>query len=227
MSGKEPPGLFITGTDTGVGKTYVTARIAEWLIANGRSVGVYKPVASGCGSGQTDPEVLWQAAGRPGEIDRVCPQTFAAPLAPHQAAREEAKTVDADLLRSGIRYWQDRSEIVLVEGVGGLLSPITEHEYVADLAFDLGYPLVVIAPNVLGVINQTLQSLVTAATFRDGLEVAGVVLNEVGSPDAYDPSRESNQQELAARCVPPVLAHLGRNAKTFVPEVNWFDVAQR
>ena len=111
-------GLFITGTDTGVGKTHVAAMIARSLCAAGRRVGVYKPAASGCrrpadgdpadGEGliSDDAVALWNAAGRPGELRQVCPQCFEAPLAPHLAAAREGKCVDPDLLRSGIDYWR-------------------------------------------------------------------------------------------------------------------------
>src|SRR5947209_8089340 len=98
-----PVGLFIIGNDTGVGKTYVGALIARALAAAGHSVGVYKPVASGCREqpGQLvsdDALALWDAAGRPGDLARVCPQRFAAPLAPHLAARCEGKRIDSNLL---------------------------------------------------------------------------------------------------------------------------------
>ena len=99
-------------------------------------------------------------AGRPGPR---LPQRFAAPLAPHLAARAEGKQLDADLLRHGLEYWQQRSEIILVEGAGGLMSPLGEDEYVADLAEEFGFPLVVVSRNVLGTINQTLQTLIAAA----------------------------------------------------------------
>src|SRR5687767_5738803 len=112
-------GLFITGTDTGVGKTYVAAIVARELAAAGKRVGVYKPVASGCrrengGLISDDAVTLWEAAGRPGELDAVCPQRFEAPLAPHLAARAEGRTVDPQLLRSGLEYWRQTSEIVIV-----------------------------------------------------------------------------------------------------------------
>ncbi|MGE0610323.1 MAG: dethiobiotin synthase [Pirellulales bacterium] len=207
-------GLFITGTDTGVGKTYVTALLARSLAAGGYKVGVYKPVASGCqwvqGKLQSeDAAALWQAAGRPGELDRVCPQCFAAPLAPHLSARAEGKQVDASLLRTGLRYWRDRSEIVLVEGAGGLLSPISDDDFVADLAFEFGFPLIVVAANRLGTINATLQTLLATAHYGKGLCVAGVILNEAAPPsDSADPSRSSNLQELQHRCAVPVLAHV-------------------
>ena len=101
-------GLFITGTNTGVGKTYVAALIARALAAAGRQVGVYKPAASGCqreadgGLISDNALALWNAAGRPGELKRVCPQRFEAPLAPHLAAAREGKRLDAALMRSGL-----------------------------------------------------------------------------------------------------------------------------
>ncbi len=169
------PGLFITGTDTAVGKTYVAALIARWLAACGRRVGVYKPAASGCTREAQDRLVsddavtLWEAAGQPGNLERVCPQRFAAPLAPHLAARAEGREIDARLLRSGLDYWRARSDIVLVEGAGGLMSPLGDGEYVADLARDLGFPLIVVSRNILGTINATLQTLIAAAVHRGGL----------------------------------------------------------
>lgn len=226
------PGLFITGTDTGVGKTYVAARIAEALRRSGRRVGVYKPVASGCvrhGSEliSDDAVALWEAAGRPGELAAVCPQRFEAPLAPPLAARREGREIDARRLRSGVEYWRPHSDIVLVEGAGGLLSPLTEDEYVADLAQDLGWPLLVVAPNVLGVINHTLQTLLTAAYYRQGLAVAGVVLNDVRGDGRHDPSTASNRAELRRRCGVPVLAHIAWQANVFDREVDWCALARQ
>lgn len=224
---KPERGLFITGTDTGVGKTYVTVLIARAIAKAGRRVGVYKPVASGCErTGDTlvseDAERLRKSIGGDVEVDRVCPQRFAAPLAPHLAARAEGKTVDAELLRTGISAWKDQCDIVLVEGVGGLMSPISDDDYVADLAFDLEYPLVVVAPNALGVINQTLQTLITASTFRNGLDVAGVVLNDLRPPDfATDPSVEFNYEQLMSHCVPPVLAHVEWQASDINAGIDW------
>lgn len=223
------PGLFITGTDTGVGKSYVAALIARSLRAAGRRVGVYKPAASGCRrEGDSliseDAEMLWDAAGRPGSLDRVCPQCFEAPLAPHLAARAEGRQIDADLLRRGLDFWKDRSEIVLVEGAGGLMSPLGESEYVADLAYDFGFPLIVVARNALGTINHMLQTLITAATFRDGLSVAGIVLNSPTPPGA-DPSVATNRLELSARSSVPILAEVAWKSAGFDAEVDWFRTA--
>lgn len=223
-------GLFITGTGTEVGKTYVARLIAKALVRDGHRVGVYKPVASGCdveddelASG--DAQALWEAASRPLELGDVCPQRFAASLAPHLAAREEGKKVDTELLRSGLNRWKQSSDIVLVEGAGGLMSPISDEDYNADLAAEFGFPLVVVSPNILGTINGTLQTLITAATFRDGLEVAGVVLNQPTSQED-DPSTNSNFQELEAHCAPPMLANVPFG-KGFDREVDWWRLAAK
>ena len=226
MSSKPARGLFITGTDTGVGKTHVAAMIARALVDAGHRVGVYKPVASGCrrdGSELVadDAVALWEAAGRPGDLLDVCPQRFEAAVAPHVAARAERRKIDEERLAGGLAYWTGRCDIVLVEGAGGLMSPLSDELYNADLALDLGYPLIVVSPNVLGTINHTLQTLITATTFRDGLDVAGVVLNELAA-DPSDASRATNRQELVQRCVPPVLASVGYGATNFEEPVDWF-----
>ena len=229
MLKKPPHGLFVTATDTEVGKTYVTTLIVKSLVEAGHRVGVYKPSASDCVPDghhllSEDAVALWEAAGRPLNLDAVCPQRFRAPLAPHLSARSEGKEMDTKLLRSGIEVWADECDIVVVEGAGGLMSPISDDEYVADIAYDLGYPLVVVAPNMLGVINQTLQTLITAACFRDGLSVAGVILNDSQVFEG-DMSVDSNQHEIASRSTAPVLSRLRYNAKEFENEIDWMALA--
>ena len=219
-------GLFITGTSTEVGKTHVAAMIARALVAEGRRVGVYKPVASGCRvEGDDliadDAVALWEAAGRPGELNRVCPQRFKAPLAPSRAATIEGKHVDAALLRSGLNYWRERSGIVLVEGAGGLMSPLSDADYNIDLARDLGLPLVIVAANELGVINATLQTIITVRAKAPGLPIAGVVLNQVQQREG-DESLNSNADELAARCDVPLLATVGCGLESFENPVDWY-----
>ena len=107
------------------------------------------------------------------------------------------------------------------------MSPLGEDEYVADLAGEFGFPLVVVVSrNVLGTINQTLQTLITASVFHGGMPIAGVVLNNPQKPSADDASLSHNRQELAARCVPPLLAEVGWAAdQTDVP-VDWFSLAR-
>src|SRR5690349_17439648 len=202
MNSMQTPGLFITGTDSGVGKTYVAARIAAALAAPGPRVGVYKPAASGCQTvgGELvseDAVSLWNGAGRPGELARVCPQRFAAPLAQHLAAREAGAEISPELLRGGLDYWRERSDVLVVEGAGGLMSPMSTDNYVADLAADFGFPLIVVADNSLGTIHRTLSTLVVAATCGNGLDVAGVILNEP-HPERRDPSAALNLAELRA-----------------------------
>lgn len=239
-SGSQPAGqpdcrgLFITGTGTGIGKTYVASLIARELAAAGRRVGVYKPVASGCracadagNDGELvsdDAVALWEAAGKPGTLAAVCPQRFAAPVAPHLAARAEGKEIDRSLLRDGLAVWIQSSDIVLVEGAGGLMSPLTDDEYVADLAYDFGWPLVIVSANTLGTIHHSLATLIVAATFREGLAVAGVVLNDP-SPDR-DASADSNLDELRQRCVAPVLGPVAWRSPKLEPAVDWWELAR-
>lgn len=223
-------GLFITGTDTSVGKTYVAAAVIRILGARGVRVGAYKPAVTGSEEGTAGP--VWDdlvrlrnALGEDVPIERICPQRFHAPLAPPVAARLEGKEVDGELLRSGIDWWRGRADFVIVEGAGGLLSPITETESVADVAKSFGFPLVVVARLSLGTINHTLLTLEAAE--RRSLVVAGVVLNQAvvnrvpevcakeDSSDAscvrhgaWDLSVESNAEEIRKRCGVPILAIL-------------------
>jgi dethiobiotin synthetase len=223
--------LFITGTDTEVGKTYVTCLIAEYLFARGHRVGVYKPVASGCrADGEQDVSDdawrLWRAAGQPLRLDDVCPQRFVAPLAPHLAAAQQECQVDEQLLSSGIDVWNDQCDVMLVEGAGGLLSPLTDSMYVADLAIEFGYPLVVVAPNRLGTINQTLQTLIAASTYRGGLQVAGVVLNDLHDASRQDASCPFNRGQLQMRCSQPLLAHVAWGQQR-LDETDWYQLARK
>jgi dethiobiotin synthetase len=201
-------GLFITGTDTGVGKTFVTSAIARRLVRDGLTVGVYKPAASGAewdAGGRPvwgDVEALCEAVGGRFPRERVCPQRFLAPLAPPVAAAAEGRVVDADLLRDGAAWWRDRCDVLLVEGVGGLLCPLTDDETVADLAAELRYPLVVVARLGLGTINHTLLTLEVAR--HRGLSVAGVLLNEP-VPCSADESADTNAAQIAAHTDVPVL----------------------
>jgi dethiobiotin synthetase len=187
-----PDGFFITGTDTGVGKTAVAVSLAAARRAAGVRVGVYKPVASGVVfDGSSDIERLWEAAGRPLTLGEVCPQAFAAAIAPVQAAAVEGKRVDEQLLRDGIQPWLEASELVIVEGAGGLFSPLGEASLNVDVARDLGLPLVVVDAARLGMIGRTLATV--RAARAEGLEVAEVVISHVQplSGAADDPRSEA------------------------------------
>jgi dethiobiotin synthetase len=212
-------GLFITATDTGVGKTYVTALIARALQEAGRVVGAYKPVCSGAEIGANgslswgDVVTLTAAIGGRFDAQRVCPLRLRAPLAPNVAARREAAEIDFEQLCEGAHWWRGRVEILLVEGVGGLLCPLTARETIADLAAALKYPLLVVARLGLGTINHTLLT-VEAARSR-GLVVTGILLNEA-EPLASLEGTEENPVEIERRTRLPVLGILrhGRSLPT-------------
>lgn len=229
------PGLFVTGTDTEVGKTYVTALIAHSLRKEGVRVGAYKPVCSGGETGLDgrlvwpDIETLAEAIDGRDATERICPQRFVAPLAPPVAARLEDRSIDADLLRRGRDWWNDRADFLLVEGVGGLLCPLTEEETVADLAADLGYPLIVVARLGLGTINHTLLTVEVAQS--RGLKVAGIVLNEI-VPNPEDRATQTNPREIARRCSVPVLGVLLNGGADGLLQngrpitIDWIDLAR-
>ena len=228
---KPERGLFIVGTDTEVGKTYVTSIIARSLVEAGKRVGVYKPVASDClREGDTlhssDAIALWECANQPLSVDDVCPQKFEAPLAPHLAAKAEGKTIDEELLRSGLSVWTDKCDIVLVEGAGGLMSPVTDDEFFADLAYEFGYPLILVVPNVLGCINQTMQTLITASTFRDGMEIGGIIINNIRT-DEGDESAKTNPDEIAKRSMIPIIGTVDYGGKTIKGDCDLFEIASQ
>ncbi len=228
---RKPVGLFITGNDTDVGKTHVAAMIARAVVASGARVGVYKPAGSACRMEDNrlvsdDAVELSRAAGSPGDLEHVCPQRFAAPLAPHLAAVKEGKALDSKLLRSGLDYWRERSDFLLIEGAGGLMSPMSDSEYVADLARDFGYPLLIVARNQIGVINQTIQTLIAARTIHEGPAVAGIMLNRAAPPD-NDPSVPDNRRQLEIHCDAPLLAEVAFGQTEFRPVVDWLALAAR
>ncbi len=167
-----PESLFITGTDTGVGKTAVTASLAAVLHEQGLDVGVMKPVSSG---GTGDAQLLKKAAGVSDSLDLINPIRLAAPLSPNVAAQLEDRRILLEPVVNAYRRLTTLHDTVLVEGVGGLLVPIRDDFSVADLALQFGLPLVVVARAALGTINHTLLTLEAAAT--RGLRVRGVVYN--------------------------------------------------
>ena len=191
-----PPGLFVVGTDTDIGKTYVTALLARAVRASGRRPGVYKPACSGAAvfHGEAvwgDVEALRDAAAAddedPPPRNMICPQCFTAPLAPPVAAAREGRAVDDALLTAGAAAWAGRCDVLLIEGAGGLLCPLSDTRSVADVAAELGFPLLIVARAGLGTVGHTLLILEVAAA--RGLPVAGVLLNEV---DGREPEADTN-----------------------------------
>ena len=198
-------GVFVTGTDTGVGKTEVACAILRAQRARGLDVGAMKPAQSGHVAGEpSDAERLRDAAGSSDPLDRVCPYTFAAPLAPAVAARLEGRTLSLEHIVEVAAALARRHAALLVEGAGGLLTPLTDRETYADLAAALRLPLLVVARAGLGTVNHT--ALTCEAARRRGLEVYGIVLNRPTA--ATDPSEPWNAGEIERLTGARVLASL-------------------
>jgi len=210
-------GLFITGTDTGIGKTYVACSIIRAAVTQGLRIGAYKPVCSGAEI--VDGRPRWEdvealAAALQDDLppERICPQRFLAPLAPPAAAAAEGRRVDEPLLADGVDWWRDQVDLLVVEGVGGWLCPLAESRTIAELAAELGFPVLVVAANRLGTINHTLLTLESIRS--RGLSVAGIVLNDVSMRS--DLSVATNAADLWERADVPWLATLGHGRDELV-----------
>ncbi|MEI6825231.1 MAG: dethiobiotin synthase [Desulfuromonadales bacterium] len=200
-----PRGIFVTGTDTGVGKTIVAATLARLLRMNGVSVGVMKPVTSGCRQeeGQfvsDDAVLLCQAAGV--ELcDDVAPYRLRDALAPAEAARIDGVRIDFSTIKSAFARLAAAYQYMIVEGAGGLMVPLCGGLLVADLARELELPLLVVARPGLGTINHTV--LTCFAAQQLGLEVAGVIIN--GMPASPGLAEQGAPHQIGSLCGASVL----------------------
>jgi dethiobiotin synthetase len=190
-------GCFVTGTDTGAGKTVVAAAIAAALRADGVRVAAFKPVVTGLaeptGAWPADHELLAAATGvHPRD---VCAATFEPPVSPHLAAELAGEELALDALAAAARAAAGDADALVVEGVGGLLVPLSADHDVRDLAVALGLPLVVAARPGLGTINHSL--LTIEAARAAGLDIRAVVL----TPWRREPSvmERSNRETIARR----------------------------
>ena len=173
-------GVFITGTDTGVGKTFVTCGLAAALCRQGTKVGVLKPVETGCEVRNrqlypADTFNLIRYAGSVLPAHLVCPYRLPTALAPEAAAEGAGVTIEKDTILDHYQRIATHHDITLVEGAGGLLVPLAKDYTFADLILDLGIPLVVVVASKLGAINHTLLTLHCAEAL--GLSVHGYILN--------------------------------------------------
>ncbi|HEX2084630.1 MAG TPA: dethiobiotin synthase [Solirubrobacteraceae bacterium] len=191
-----PPGLFVTGTDTGAGKTVVAAALCASLRAAGRRVAAVKPVLTGLDDAggaawPLDHELLAAAAG--GEAERVAPLRFGPPVSPHLAAELANEPIERESLLRAVEAAARGADVAVVEGVGGLLVPLADGYSVRDLAADLGLPLVVAARPGLGTINHTL--LTVEAARAASLTVRAIVL----TPWPAEPTtiEHSNRETIA------------------------------
>lgn len=193
-------GYFITGTDTNVGKTVVTACLATLFKSRGEDVGVMKPIESGVdpecsSSANSDAKFLMEVTGV--QDADVCPYRLKTPASPYQAARIEEKELDPEKILERFRALQSKHSMMLVEGIGGLLVPITRRYNVADLALQMGLPLIIVSRIQVGTLNHTL--LTINAARQHGLKVAGVILNPVheGELDNIEEEQGSLIEELS------------------------------
>jgi dethiobiotin synthetase len=197
--------LFITGTDTGVGKTFVGCALAAALRTRGLRVGVMKPVETGVVREPEDAVALRAAAGDAASLDDICPYRLRAPLAPAVAARLEDTTIDVDRLTTLVHRRAREADVLLVEGAGGLLVPVAGRVTWADIAMRLTLPLLIVAANRLGTVNHcALTARVAAAV---GLSVRGFVLSQ--PTPASDESAATNADTIAMLTDLPVLGVLG------------------
>lgn len=174
-------GLFITATDTGAGKTFVTSRLVEALTMQGCKVAVRKPTESGCPEidGRLvpqDAEALRRAAGGWEALEAVCPHPLREPLSPPRAARRMKRKLFLDELAAACAM-PEGADLRVVEGAGGLFAPLAEDALNVDLAAALDLPVLLIVPDRLGAINQALLGI--HAITHYGLKLAGVVLNQL------------------------------------------------
>ena len=203
-----PRGLFITGTDTDVGKTFVACALARGLREAGIDVGVMKPAETGVPpEGPLDVRALIAAAGVSDAIEEVCPYRFDVPAAPLASARAEARSVDPAVIGKAYETLAARHAFMLVEGAGGLLVPVSDGFDMVDLVAALGLPVLLVARASLGTINHTLLSI--EACERRDLALAGVVLSHATGPlsDADEANVALLRERLGDRLigeVPPM-----------------------
>ena len=212
---RPPRGLFITGTDTGVGKTLVAAGLAAWCRAQGIKVGVMKPIATGgTRAGRSGPlvspdaRVLSKAAGVDDAWPLLNPVCYREPLAPYTAALRSRRPVAWRKIRQAFQALTARHAFVIVEGLGGLLVPLSRHKTVVDLIRLLDLPVLIVSRRRLGTLNHTLLTVQAAQQAR--LHVVGVVLNATQAPPE-DPAAalaDRTNPDILRRCLPvPLLGN--------------------
>lgn len=200
-----PRGYFVTGTDTGVGKTLITTAMLHQCKREGHTAVGMKPVAAGCvrtpaGWVNEDVEALRAASGVALPVPAMNVYLFNAPIAPHIAAEEEGVEIDVDEILHRFRRLGELADVVIVEGAGGWVVPLDDRMTMADLADELGLPVILVVGMRLGCINH---ALLTARSIEDsGLRLAGWVANRI------DPAMarfEENLAALSARIEAPLL----------------------
>ncbi len=176
------PAILITGTDTGVGKTFITYSLALALKERGVKVGCFKPVETYVRDVPEDGRLLASATGQP--IEEVVPVSFSLPLAPYPAEIEEEKSFSLEGLREHFFLLRERYEVLLVEGAGGIAVPLKENYTYADLAKDWGLPIIIVGRAGLGTLNHTYLTWHYARSMS--LKILGIVLNGFTGEDVSE-----------------------------------------
>ena len=207
--------LFLTGTDTDVGKTYVASLLVRALRRTGLDAVGFKPIC--CGD-RADAEALWEASARSPALNDVNPVWLRTPAAPYTAAMIENRPIDLALIRESFAKLRSVHPAVIVEGVGGWRVPITKDYFVADLAAEFGLPVAVVVANRLGALNHTL--LTVESIRARGLTCAGLILNHP-SPDAEAIATTTNRAVLEDLLEVPVLFEIahGQRELSFAPSL--------
>jgi dethiobiotin synthetase len=201
--------IFITGTDTGVGKTFFSCGLAALLRANGYRVGVMKPAETGCvvKDGQLFPDDAWRlkaASGCAEPLERICPYRLSEPLAPSIAADRAAVKIDIDHLLTVCGEISAKHDVTLVEGAGGLMVPLAASFTFADFARIAKLPVVVVVANKLGVINHLLLTLEHASCM--GLSTLGYLLNRTSEENSL--AAQTNREVLFSMTAVPCWGEL-------------------
>lgn len=179
--------LFVTGTDTGIGKTFVSCLIANELKRRGLCIGVMKPVETGCErleSGELyayDASLLWKASSRVQSIGEVAPYVFSMPAAPVVAAESEGEIIEPQILIDAVFAASKKCNVLIVEGAGGVLVPITYEFSYTDLAKAIGASVLVVVGSRLGAINHALCTFEVLKS--RSIDVCGYVLNDLFATD--------------------------------------------
>jgi dethiobiotin synthetase len=217
-------GLFITGTDTGVGKTVVTAAFLAWLRHQGLKPGVMKPIETGvdseCSSpANSDALFLMECGGIEDALAEVCPIRMKPAASPFQAATIENRSIQPERILSAYRTLSGKYDWILVEGIGGVRVPIIHDYGVVDLMRDLGLPAVVVARYPLGTLNHTLMTLDTLK--QNGIPVRGVIFNRAGpeAPNTIEQGQPRLIEELSGVKVLGEFPYIDNlNTESFTPE---------
>jgi dethiobiotin synthetase len=202
-------GLFVTGTDTGVGKTLIAGAIAKILTRKGLRVGVFKPIATGCkhswdGLISSDTEFLAYCANSNLSLSTITPIGYRTPAAPIISAALDGSAIDFDRIAAAYKDICQNSDAVLVEGIGGVRVPLTEEFDLLDLAVEFALPVVIVARPNLGTINHTLMTIdcIRAACGEQSrtaeLKITGVVINGYNATEST--VAEDTAPEVIAKC---------------------------